>query len=68
MVDKILKMYEAEIKAFSIQMGQCRDCNDMKRYYELSMKFDELTMLFNRTFKIINEESAKWTFTESVIN
>ena len=59
MIDKILKMYEDEIKMLGFQMRQCRNCNDMKRYYELSMKFDELTMLFNRTFKIINEESAK---------
>ena len=59
MIDKILKMYEYEIKTLDLQMGQCRDCNDMKRYYELSMKFDELTMLFNRTLKIINEDSAK---------
>ena len=59
MIDKILKMYESEIKTLDLQMGQCRDCNDMKRYYDLSMKFDELVMLFNRTLKIINEESAK---------
>ena len=59
MIDKILKMYESEIKTLDLQMGQCRDCNDMKRYYELSMKFDELAMLFNNTIKIINEESAK---------
>ena len=59
MIDKILKMYESEIKTLDIQMGQCRDSNDMKRYYELSMRFEELTMLFNNTLKIINEESAK---------
>ena len=59
MINKILDMYEAEIKMLDLQMMQCRNCNDMKRYYELSMKFDELTMLFNRTLKIINEESAK---------
>lgn len=59
MVDKILKMYETEIKMFDLQMEQSRNCNDMKRYYELSMKFDELTMLFNRTLKIINEECAR---------
>lgn len=59
MIDRILKMYEAEIKMLDLQMQQCRNCNDMKRYYELSMKFDELNMLFNRTIKIINEESAK---------
>ena len=59
MIDRILKMYEAEIKMLGIQMQQCRNCNDMKRYYELSMKFDELNMLFHRTLKIINEESAK---------
>ena len=59
MIDKILKMYESEIKMLDLQMGQCRDCNDMKRYYELSMKFDELITLFNRTLRIINEDSAK---------
>ena len=59
MIDKILEMYESEIKMLDLQMRQCRNCNDMKRYYELSMKFDELTMLFNRTLNIINEESAK---------
>ena len=59
MIDKILKMYETEIKMLYLHMDQCRNCNDMKRYYELSMKFDELAMLFNRTVKIINEESAK---------
>ena len=59
MIDRILKMYVSEIKTLDIQMEQCRDCNDMKGYYELSMKFDELVMLFNRTFEIINEESAK---------
>ena len=59
MVDKILKMYESEIKTLNLQMEQCRNCNDMKRYYELSMKFKELTILFNRTIKIINEGSAK---------
>ena len=59
MIDKILKMYETEIKTLDLQMERCRNCNDMKRYYELSMKFDELTMLFNRTLKIINEESSK---------
>ena len=59
MVDRILEMYEAEIKMLDLQMEQSKNCNDMKRYYELSMKFDELTMLFNRTLKIINEESAK---------
>ena len=59
MIDKILKMYETEIKTLDLQMDQCRNCDDMKRYYELSMKFDELAMLFNRTLKIINEESAK---------
>ena len=68
MIDKILKMYEDEIKMLDFQMRQCRNCNDMKRYYELSIKFDELVMLFNNTIKIINEGSAKWTFTESVIN
>ena len=59
MIDKILKMYETEIKMLGLQMEQCRNCNDMKRYYELSMKFNELNRLFNRTLKIINEESAK---------
>ena len=59
MIDRILKMYETEIKTLDLQMDQCRNCDDMKRYYELSMKFDELAMLFNRTLKIINEESAK---------
>ena len=59
MIDKILKMYEDEIKMLDFQMRQCRDCNDMKRYYELSIKFDELVMLFNNTIKIINEGSAK---------
>lgn len=58
-IDRILKMYEAEIKMLDLQMEQCRNCNDMKRYYELSMKFNELTVLFNRTLRIINEESAK---------
>ena len=52
-------MYETEIKMFYLQMGQCRSINDMKRYYELSMKLDELVILFNRTLKIINEEAAK---------
>ena len=59
MIDKILKMYETEIKTLDLQMEQSRNCNDMKRYYELSMKFDELVMLFNRTLKIINEEATK---------
>ena len=59
MIDKILKMYEDEIKMLDFQMRQCRNCNDMKRYYELSIKFDELVMLFNNTIKIINEGSAK---------
>ena len=59
MIDRILKMYETEIKMLDLQMEQCRNCNDMKRYYELSMKFKELTMLFNKTVAIINEESAK---------
>lgn len=59
MIDKILKMYETEIKTLNLQMEQSRNCNDMKRYYELSMKFEELTMLFNKTLAIINEESAK---------
>ena len=59
MIDRILDMYETEIKTLDLQMEQCRNCNDMKRYYELSMKFDELVMLFNNTIKIINKESAK---------
>ena len=59
MIDRILKMYETEIKMLDLQMEQCRHCNDMKRYYELSMKFEELNKLFNNTLKIINEESAK---------
>lgn len=59
MIDMILKMYETEIKMLDLQMEQCRNCNDMKGYYELSMKFKELTVLFNKTLKIINEESAK---------
>lgn len=59
MIDRILEMYENEIITLDHQIEQSRNCNDMKRYYELSMKFDELTMLFNRTLKIINEESAK---------
>ena len=59
MIDKILKMSEDEIKMLDFQMRQCRNCNDMKRYYELSIKFDELVMLFNNTIKIINEGSAK---------
>ena len=58
-IDRILKMYETEIKMLDLQMEQCRNCNDMKRYHELSMKFNELTRLFNRTIAIINEESAK---------
>ena len=59
MIDRILEMYENEIITLDHQIEQSRNCNDMKRYYELSMKFDELTVLFNRTLKIINEESAK---------
>ena len=59
MIDKILKMYETEIKMLNLQLDQCRNCNDMKKYYELSMKFNELTRIFNRTIAIINEESAK---------
>ena len=59
MINKILKMYEDEIKMLDFQMRQCRNCNDMKRYYELSIKFDELVMLFNNTIKIINEGSTK---------
>ena len=59
MINKILDMYETEIKTLDFQMRQCRNCNDMKRYYELSMKFDELVMLFNKTIAIINEECAK---------
>lgn len=58
-IDRILKMYETEIKMLDLHMEQCRGCNDMKRYYELSIKFDELVMLFNRTLKIINEEDAR---------
>lgn len=58
-IDRILKMYETEIKMLDLHMEQCRNFNDMKRYYELSMKFDELTSLFNKTLKIINEESAR---------
>ena len=59
MIDRILEMYENEIITLDHQIEQSRNCNDMKRYYELSMKFDELTMLFNKTLKIINEECAK---------
>lgn len=59
MIDRILEMYENEIITLDHQIEQSRNCNDMKRYYELSMKFDELTMLFNRTLKIINEEDAR---------
>ena len=59
MINKILDMYETEIKTLDLQMRQCRNCNDMKGYYELSMKFDELVMLFNNTIKIINEDSAR---------
>lgn len=59
MVDKILKMYEDEMKTVTLQMEHSRNGNDMKGYYELSMKFDELSMLFNKTIKIINEECAK---------
>ena len=58
-IDRILKMYETEIKMLNLQMEQCRKFNDMKSYYELSMKFKELTVLFNKTVAIINEESAK---------
>lgn len=59
MIDRILKMHETEMKMLTLQMEQSRNSNDMKRYYELSMKFDELSMLFNKTIKIINEECAK---------
>ena len=59
MIDKILKMYRTEIEMLSLQMEQCRNCNDMKRYYELSIKFEEIIMLFTNTIKIINEESTK---------
>ena len=52
-------MYETEIKMLELQMEQHRHCNDMKRYNEVSMKFEELNKLFNNTIKIINEESAK---------
>ena len=58
-IDRILKMYETEIKMLNLQMEQCRKFNDMKSYYELSMKFKELTVLFNKTVAIINEEAAK---------
>ena len=58
-IDRILKMYETEIKMLNLQMEQCRKFNDMKSYYELSMKFKELTMLFNKTVAIINEEAAR---------
>ena len=59
MIDRILKMYETEIKMLDLQLEQYRHCNDMKRYNEVSMKFEELNKLFNNTIKIINEESAK---------
>ena len=52
-------MYETEIKMLDLQIEQCRSSNDMERYYELSMKFEELNKLFNKTIKIINEEAAR---------
>ena len=58
-IDRILKMYETEIKMLDLQIEQCRSSNDMERYYELSMKFEELNKLFNKTIKIINEEAAR---------
>ena len=59
MIDKILEMYEREMKILGSQMEAARRSHNTSRYYELSMKWDELSKLFNRTIAIINEGCAK---------
>lgn len=59
MIDKILEMYETEMESLASQMRVVRNSNNTSRYYELSMKFEELNKLFNRTIAIINEECAR---------
>lgn len=55
MVDKILAMYDEEIKVLETQMHEARSNKDMSRYVVLSGKCEELYKLFNETLKIINE-------------
>ena len=54
-VDKILAMYDEEIKVLETQMHDARNNKDMSRYAVLSVKWEELYKLFNETLKIINE-------------
>lgn len=62
MIDKILKMYVDEMNFLASMMQEKRKNSDIEsknEYVILSAKFEELTILFNKTIKIINEGSAK---------
>ena len=62
MIDRILKMYVDEMNFLASMMQEKRKDSGFestREYVILSAKFEELTMLFNETIKIINEESAK---------
>lgn len=52
MIDKILEMYDAEIKDLEIQMREARGDKNMRRYEVLSAKWEELFKLFNETLKL----------------
>ena len=59
MIDRILKMYVKEMEELDSKMEAVRHSKNTSEYYELFVKRDEVSRLFNRTIAIINEESAK---------
>ena len=59
MIDRILKMYVKEMEELDSKMEAVRYSKNTSGYYELFVKRDEVSRLFNRTIAIINEESAK---------
>nr|DAH52652.1 MAG TPA: hypothetical protein [Caudoviricetes sp.] len=54
MIDKILEMYEREMKILASQMETARKNKNMYEYNILSANWDEFSKLFNNTIKIIN--------------
>ena len=57
-LDKILSLYNKEIKRLSLEMSIARNTGDMVGYTKLCERHDELILLFHGTIDIINSSKG----------
>ena len=53
-VDGIIKMYDREINALSLEISKARKCYDFELMKVLCERQDEVLLLFHETIDIIN--------------